>query len=128
MPTLNMTTRTLEVDPGGGIMVGVMLSMFAAMTLALSMNIQSYALSAPLDEGIYAACTCLNRNRLWSIGLGFYAVANGFYVVGLGFAPLSLMSALFATVLVFNAIFANRCVVCALSPAACPTPPSRICG
>jgi hypothetical protein len=38
----------------------------------------------------------------------FYAVANGFYVVGLGFAPLSLMSALFATVLVFNAIFANR--------------------
>eukprot|EP00935_MAST-01C_sp_MAST-1C-sp1_P001146 g1146.t1 len=109
MPTINGTNSTLlGAVEGGSILVGVIFSMLAAMTLALSMNIQSYALSAPLDEGIYAACSCLNRNRLWTIGLLFYASANGFYVVGLGFAPLSLMSALFATVLVFNAIFANR--------------------
>ena len=70
MPTINGTNSTLlGAVEGGSILVGVIFSMLAAMTLALSMNIQSYALSAPLDEGIYAACSCLNRNRLWTIGL-----------------------------------------------------------
>jgi hypothetical protein len=99
----------------GGLFIGIGLCLLAACTLALSMNVQCYALSSAqaefdgLIENIFCGMhSCMTRNRLWSFGLLLYAFANMFYVVGLGFAPLSLMSALFATVLVFNALFANR--------------------
>lgn len=96
------------------LIIGVSLCMLAACALALSMNIQCYALSSPekdflnMKKTFLCSADCVTRNSLWSFGLLLYAFANMFYVVGLGFAPLSLMSALFATVLVFNAIFANR--------------------
>jgi uncharacterized membrane protein len=84
---------------------GILLCELAAFTLALSMNLQRFALS--VSDEWFADKKWRTRNSLWTLGLLLYALANGFYVCALSFAPLALMSALFATVLVFNALLAQ---------------------
>lgn len=90
---------------------GVVLGELAAFTLALAMNVQRFALSADPAwfKGRTFFCTSLRltRDRLWGCGMLLYGTANGIYFCGLSFAPLSLMSALFATMLVFNAVLAR---------------------
>jgi drug/metabolite transporter (DMT)-like permease len=90
------------------VVVGVILCMVAAFTLALAMNVQRFALS--VESEWFKGRRALTRNRLWGIGLALYGTANLFYFLGLSFAPLSLMSALFATMLVFNALLAHYVV------------------
>jgi uncharacterized membrane protein len=84
---------------------GILLCELAAFTLALSMNLQRFALS--VSDEWFIDKKWRTRNSLWSLGLLLYATANVFYVCALSFAPLALMSALFATVLVFNALLAQ---------------------
>jgi hypothetical protein len=102
------TVEPTEDETGSSsVLIGAVLCLFAACTLALSMNVQCFALTSSESDFSRLASiagSCLSRKAVWSFGLLLYAAANGFYVIGLGFAPLSLMSALFATVLVFNAI------------------------
>ena len=92
--------------------MGIGLCLLSALTLALSMNLQFFALAG---DGNNCLIKTFHRNCLWSLGLMLYAVANLMYVAALSFAPLSLLSALFANVLVFNAIFANRIMGVALT-------------
>jgi drug/metabolite transporter (DMT)-like permease len=87
------------------VVIGVVLCELAAFTLALAMNVQRFALS--VEDQWFENKKYLTRNRIWVIGLMIYALANLFYFVGLSFAPLSLMSALFATLLIFNAVLAR---------------------
>jgi hypothetical protein len=84
---------------------GILLCELAVFTPALSMNMQRLALS--VSDEWFADKKWRTRNSLWSLGLLLYATANVFYVCALSFAPLALMSALFATVLVFNALLAQ---------------------
>ena len=57
---------------------GIVLCECAAFTLALSMNIQQYALTS------YAPATvgCCSKDRLWLFGLMLYALAQFFFVGG----------------------------------------------
>jgi hypothetical protein len=90
------------MDPN---LIGGICSLLCAFLLALGMNIQRYALM-PLEHGETHKTCCgqhIDKDRLWVIGLLIYSASNGPFIVGLSFAPLSLMSAIFATVLVFNA-------------------------
>ena len=53
---------------------------------------------------------CARRNRadlLWGCGFGLWGAGNSVYAVGLTYVPLSLMTSLFATVLIFNGILAT---------------------
>jgi hypothetical protein len=78
----------------------------AAFTLATSMVIQRYGLACiPGEEGWLLKK--VGQNGMWGIGIGFYGLGNVFYVVGLWWTPLSLASALVATLLVFNTILSR---------------------
>jgi uncharacterized membrane protein len=87
------------------VIVGIILCELAAFTLALSMNVQRFALS--VDSEWFENRKNVTRDRLWGFGLLLYGLANAFYFCALSFAPLSLMSALFSTMLIFNALLAH---------------------
>ena len=79
--------------------------LLTALLLALGMNIQRYSLtpSSLEDDGRIEVLGCcrMRKNALWLLGLAVYGSSNGPYMIGLSFAPLSLMTAVFASVLVF---------------------------
>jgi hypothetical protein len=92
--------------------VGCVLILLAAFTLACAMNIQQFALTADLNTPIFKRVSCCSekvspRNILWGCGLAVYLVAQLLVVASLAFTPFALVSALFATVLVFDAIIAS---------------------
>ena len=70
------------------------------------MQIQNFALRSD-DEELSTTTKGFGRQTLWLMGVGLYGFANSCYLVALVFAPLALCSALFATTLVFNAVFTS---------------------
>jgi hypothetical protein len=87
-----------------GFVIGIVLAICAAFTLALSMNVQQFALSAPIKHRILARW---GRDMIWVGGLFLYLMAQGFLVAALNFGPQTLISAVFATVLLFDALIAR---------------------
>ena len=94
---------------GAAQLTGSLLSLLTALLLALGMNIQRYSLtpSSLEDDGRIEVLGCcrMRKNALWLLGLAVYGSSNGPYMIGLSFAPLSLMTAVFASVVLFNAAF-----------------------
>jgi hypothetical protein len=88
----------------GALTLGISLAICAAFTLALSMNVQQFALSASIKHRILARW---GRDAVWVGGLLLYLVAQGFLVAALNYGPQTLISALFATVLLFDALIAR---------------------
>jgi hypothetical protein len=91
-------------------LIGSLLSLLTAILLALGMNVQRYSLtpsSVGEDGKIPVLCCSMKKNSLWLLGLMIYGSSNVPYMMGLSFAPLSLMTAVFASVLVFNVVFSN---------------------
>jgi hypothetical protein len=90
---------------------GVGYSMLSAFVLSLGMNIQRYALHPEFEPESFKCCgyVCctLSKDKVWGIGFSVYIFANMIYTMGLSYAPLSLMSAIFASVLVFNWLWAG---------------------
>jgi drug/metabolite transporter (DMT)-like permease len=90
---------------------GVGYAMLSAFVLSLGMNVQRYALHPEFEPVNVKCCgsTCckLSKDFIYGIGLGIYMFANMIYTMGLSYAPLSLMSAIFASVLVFNWLWAG---------------------
>lgn len=57
--------------------------------------------------GVGCCCITIDRaNFIWAGGMCLWFVGNSLYTYALNFAPLSLLTALFATVLVFNGLLA----------------------
>lgn len=49
---------------------------------------------------------CSQSNLIWMLGMSMWFIGNSLYTYALNFAPLSLLTSLFATVLVFNGLLA----------------------
>jgi hypothetical protein len=73
------------------------------MLLAGSMNVQQYALTSQNLEDS-------RRYRVWLSGLGLYVVAQLICTGALSFSPLSLVAALFTTVLIWDALI-GKCLL-----------------
>lgn len=88
------------------VVLGIVLTLCGAGSIAISMVFQRYALSYP-DAKVPVGPFMLPRLVAWFIGLISYGAANGFYAAALNFGPLSLLAGVFSTLLVFNMIFAR---------------------
>ena len=86
---------------GGFIFVGVIISLFGAVLVALSMVLQRFALTYP-TERVPLCGIKLKRNAVWVIGLVIYGAGNGANAVAQQMAPLSLLSATFTTCLLYT--------------------------
>lgn len=97
------------------LVIGLLLALCAAASLALAMVIQRYALACP-TEMVPLCGFNFPRNIVWFVGLVTYGIANGFYAMSLLFGPLSLLAGVFTTLLVFNMIFAKYFLAEELTP------------
>ncbi len=84
----------------------MLLSVSGAALLALAMVLQRYALSYPRPRVPFCGYV-FSRDTLWGVGLLAYLAANGLNATAQQMAPLSLLSATFTTMIVFNGIFAR---------------------
>jgi drug/metabolite transporter (DMT)-like permease len=82
---------------GGSIYIGIFLSVVAGMLVAASMNVQQYALTS---ESLQDS----RRYRVWLSGLALYCFAQMVCTGALSFSPLSLVAALFTTMLLWDLI------------------------
>jgi len=89
--------------------VGCVLAVAAGASVALSMVMQRYALTYPDQKHVPLLCVKWPANWVWIVALVVYGIGTGalYSVAGL-FISLSLLSALFATLLIFNLWFARR--------------------
>ena len=85
----------------GMFFLGVLMGLLSAFTLAVSMNVQEFALAAAEDQKLIVR---FGRNPLWIFGLILYLVSQGFFVAALSMASQTLVSALFAYCLIFDAL------------------------
>ena len=96
---------------------GIISALAAGALLAVSMNVQRYALVfvATRWEVPHSGGRTVNKNVLWIGGLVLYGIASGglYSLAGL-WIPLSLLSCLFLTLLAFNLFFAR--VMCHEEP------------
>lgn len=90
----------------GHVLLGVILALAGAANLALGMVIQRMGLAFP-QERIPCLKWSLNRHVVWFLGLLTYGAGNGLYAASLVFGPLSLLSGIFTTLLVWNLLFAR---------------------
>jgi drug/metabolite transporter (DMT)-like permease len=61
-----------------------------------------------LSDVSQRSCITIDRaNVIWAVGMFMWFVGNSLYTYALNYAPLSLLTALFATVLVFNGLLAR---------------------
>lgn len=104
-----------SVYTAGELGVGLALTLLGACVLALSMVVQRYALAHPLERIPYCGMR-LRRSTVWASGLGLYCVANGLKVVALMYGPMTVLSSVFSTLLVFNLIIASRVLGEAVTP------------
>jgi drug/metabolite transporter (DMT)-like permease len=82
---------------GANMAIGIILSVGAGMLLAASMNLQQYALtSVNLQES--------RRYRVWLGGLALYVFAQVICTGAMSFTPLSLVAALFTTMLFWDVL------------------------
>jgi drug/metabolite transporter (DMT)-like permease len=79
------------------ILIGIALSVGAGAMLAASMNVQQWALTSPSLEDN-------QRYRVWLGGLFLYCLAQFICTGALSFCPLSLVAALFTTMLIWDAL------------------------
>lgn len=93
--------------------IGICMAVASGATTALSMVIQRFALSHPDDKIPLRACgrplnISLGRNVVWVGGLVVYGIGTGglYSVAGL-WIPLTLLTCLFITLLVFNLYFSR---------------------
>jgi hypothetical protein len=106
-PAAPMPSLPLADGQGiGGMIIAVLLSLLAAMGLALAMVVQRYALAFPKPR-VPLVCVTLPRGAAWAVGLVLYIISNVIYGAALGMAPLSLCGSIFTLLLVFNMLFAR---------------------
>jgi hypothetical protein len=96
-----------ELTKSSNVAAGMALCIGAAFLLALSMNIQQFALSCDDDSRIIKR---VPRNVLWLFGMFVYLLAQLSFVVAVGMGPFAVMSALFTSVLAFDTIIAFVCL------------------
>lgn len=89
-----------------GMAIGLLLTLAGAAILAFSMVVQRYALAYP-SRHVPILFVRVHRNVAWLLGLLLYILANGFKVVALGYGPLTVLSSIFTTLLIFNLFFAK---------------------
>jgi drug/metabolite transporter (DMT)-like permease len=94
VPTFAPTMAPTEVETNNAI--GVTLCLIGALTGAMSMNVQQMALST--KEWSKA-----KGDAVWLCGILLYLVSQVISVISLTYSPLSLMAALFTTMLFFDA-------------------------
>ena len=74
---------------------------------SMGLVLQRYALSYPSPaghEGRVSVCGChMRRGGAWCLGLLTYGSGNGIYTIAMQFAPVSLLTTVFAVALVMNA-------------------------
>jgi len=88
------------------LVLSILLTLAGAAALSLSLVTQRFALSYP--EAYIPCCGVrLPQNLVWFGGLVLYGAANGLKVVALQWGPLSVLSCIFTTVLVFNIVLAR---------------------
>jgi hypothetical protein len=102
----NMTTAK-EAPGAADLAIGIVLTLFGAITLALSMTIQRYALAHPSPTIPYCGLQ-IKKGRVWGFGLLLYLFANVFKVVGLMYGPMTVLSSVFTTLLIFNLVIAKE--------------------
>jgi hypothetical protein len=74
--------RLLIIDHmSATILLGMAMTVAAALVLALSMNIQQFSLAGSEKAGIFKK---ISRNKLWVVGLLVYLVAQCLFIVALG--------------------------------------------
>lgn len=89
-------------------LLAVILAFAAAALLAFSMVGQRYALSYPTTKiEFFGGKLKLHKNIVWFLFLFGYAIANGLYATSLNFGPLSLLSCIYTSLLVFNLVFSK---------------------
>ena len=94
-----------EENSSGMIVLGMVLTVAAAMILATSMNMQQFSLAGPETAPVFKH---LSRNKLWVAGLLVYLVAQLLFVAALGLGPFAVISALFTSVLIFDTMIASK--------------------
>jgi hypothetical protein len=96
-PALTSEQAEDTAASSGGVVIGILLSVGAGAMLAASMNVQQYALTnSKLKEK--------SRYRVWLGGLFLYCFAQLICTGALSFCPLSLVSSLFTTMLLWDAL------------------------
>eukprot|EP01051_Picozoa_sp_SAG22_P024360 SAG22_NODE_6719_length_820_cov_0.914008_2_plen_177_part_00 len=87
--------------------LAIAIDVFAALLYASGLILQRYSLSTPeASPGRVAVFGVLvRRNVGWGLGMFTYAMANAAYTVAMQYAPVSLLTTVFAVALVMNAVF-----------------------
>lgn len=96
----------------GAVVLGVVLTLLGAFTLALSMTFQRYGLGAA-ERSIpifFGRGPRIHRELVWFFGLVLYGVANGLKVAAAPLAPWSILSCVWTCLLVFNLVIARLCL------------------
>ena len=70
-------TKAKEAPGAADLAIGIVLTLFGAITLALSMTIQRYALAHPSPTIPYCGLQ-IKKGRVWGFGLLLYLFANVF--------------------------------------------------
>ena len=84
------------------------LDFIGACLYSAGLVLQRYSLSYPSSDGTVRVLGCRMRRTLaWCLGLMTYASGNGVYTVAMQFAPVSLLTTVFAVALVMNAILSK---------------------
>ena len=101
--TMNATNHTTDPNCGsaGDLALGLLLTLAGAILLALSMVTQRFALSHK-DHRIRCCRFLLPRDVVWFGGLVVYGAANALKIVAQPYAPFSVLSSIWTTLLVFN--------------------------
>lgn len=96
----------------GGVILGVVLTLLGAFTLALSMTFQRYGLGAPTRRIplFFGRGPRIHHELVWFFGLVLYGVANGLKVAAAPLAPWSILSSVWTMLLVFNLVIARFCL------------------
>ncbi|KAL1504123.1 hypothetical protein AB1Y20_010533 [Prymnesium parvum] len=98
-------TALLSAEAGqirsGNLPLGIVMALGAGFALAASMVTQRYALAYP-ESLVPVLCLRVPRWLLWLGGLGLYVVANTLKVAAFNLGPLSVLSSVFMTLLIWN--------------------------
>lgn len=97
-PELIDVVKKVALSPDFSLVRGILLCQLSAAMYALGVCTQRYALSSPNVK---------RRNLWWAGGIVVYSIANMLYCVTLTLAPLSLMSAVFTSLLIYNAVLSQ---------------------
>ena len=84
------------------------LDFIGACLYSAGLVLQRYALSYPSADGTVSVLGCrMRRSLAWCLGLMTYGSGNGVYTVAMQYAPVSLLTTVFAVALVINAVLSR---------------------